>query len=119
MIRMTDNEIIKSLECCADHNNADACDDCPCLKGECISTTPYVLDLINRQKAEIEALIAGQETLQKNLAKSLKVEAYNEIAESVKIKTLAMVHSPVILTTADYIKCIDDIVKEMVGENND
>ena len=103
------------------------CDDCPHSFSKnnqesnvCkICEFNQALDLINNQKAEIEALIAGQETLQKNLAKSLKVEAYKEIAEPVKIKTLAMVHSPGILTTADYIKCIDDIVKEWAGDNND
>ena len=113
---MSDKKIIKALEEYVKENefeyfHSNTMNEYPLIK--------KALNLINRQKAEIEALIAGQETLQKNLAKSLKVEAYNEIAESVKIKTLAMVHSPVILTTADYIKCIDDIVKEWEGENND
>ncbi len=113
---MTDNDIIKALEEYVKENEFEY------FHNNMMCLYPLIknaLDLINRQKAEIEALIAGQETLQKNLAKSLKVEAYKEIAESVKIKTLAMVRSPEILTTADYIKCIDDIVKEWVGENND
>lgn len=74
---MTDNElkkwnkdaedrIIKALECCADEGNIDACDDCPCQKGKCISTTPYVLDLINRQKAEIERLQSENKLLVEN-----------------------------------------------------
>lgn len=82
-------------------------------------------ETINRQQAEIKRLdqnlkesFAEIEAL-KQINLTYKAEAYKEIAESVKIKTLAMVHSPGILTTADYIKCIDDIVKEWVGENND
>lgn len=63
---MKDNEIIKALECCGKESD---CEKCPYFKnkhhlcGE--SFNKDVLDLINRQKAEIEALIAGQETLQK------------------------------------------------------
>ncbi len=62
---MTDNEIIKALECC----EKDDCDNCPNDFGNCYANLAgYALDLINRQKAEIEALIAGQETLQKYIA---------------------------------------------------
>ena len=54
---MTDNEIIKALECCFINNN---CTGCPlqsppteeCLKVACSSA----LDLIKRQQAEIERL---------------------------------------------------------------
>lgn len=70
---MTDNEIIMALKHCCDEE-AD-CEFCPfnekCEKGgERLIT--YALDLIKRQKAEIEhttqmlnAAIAGQETLQR------------------------------------------------------
>ena len=59
---MTDNEIIKALECCACVDNA--CDDCPitstlkddCKCGEYLAKN--ALNLINRQKAEIEELEA-------------------------------------------------------------
>ena len=55
---MTDNEIIKALELCAtlDSNN---CKKCPCREicNENDGTlTKSVLDLINRQKAELEKL---------------------------------------------------------------
>ena len=54
---MTDNEIIKALECCS---NAD-CVNCPkwseeWYSGMCSDFLPMVLDLINRQRAEIERL---------------------------------------------------------------
>lgn len=48
---MTDNEIIKTLEGMINKYNSKFLDE--------------VLDLINRQQEEIEALVAGQETLQK------------------------------------------------------
>ena len=64
---MTDNEIIKALECCSSQPQ-ELCCNCPIdirkIKGGCITAlTTYALDLITRQQAEKEALIAGQETL--------------------------------------------------------
>ena len=61
-----DNEIIKALECCIKSD----CSNCPQGKMFCSDAVPmqYAIDLINRQKAEIEALINGQETLQKHIA---------------------------------------------------
>ena len=55
---MTDNEIIKALECCGSKGLLSFCDDCPyCEGGWCINKMPKdTLDLINRQKAEIERL---------------------------------------------------------------
>lgn len=54
---MTDNEIIKALGCCADEGFR--CDECPCQSfkySECYELiTREALDLINRQKAEIES----------------------------------------------------------------
>ena len=62
---MTDNEIIKALECC----KTGACLSCPKWKneyvaGECNDILHFALNLINRQKAEIEALKASEEQLQ-------------------------------------------------------
>ena len=71
---MTDKEIIKALECCVDED----CDNCPNRSGIfCIvKIESYALDLINRQQEQLEAAIAGQETLQKALA-----EKGREVAE--------------------------------------
>lgn len=68
---MTDNDIIKALEIHAD-NEAD-CSGCPIYHSDTGETCVYelsqnALSLINRQKAENEALINGQETLQKYIA---------------------------------------------------
>lgn len=49
---MTDNEIIKALECC----NKDDCDNCP-YKRNCKNVMCDVLDLINRQQAEYNNLL--------------------------------------------------------------
>lgn len=52
--KFTDEEIIKALEC---HINAEDCAGCE-MFGQCdeIILTELVLDLINRQKSEIERL---------------------------------------------------------------
>ena len=50
---MKDNEIIKALECCMN----DDCDNCPNGFGNCEHNLAKLsIDLINRQKAEIERL---------------------------------------------------------------
>ena len=69
---MTDNEIIKMLECCKqeiDDNGVicGECKKCPNYEGKtglCKEDLPtVVLDLINRQKAEIERLKGWQDLL--------------------------------------------------------
>ena len=54
---MTDNEIIRALECCM-HKNTEMCKKCPCYKDNTCKTDldVYILDLIKRQTAEIEKL---------------------------------------------------------------
>ena len=58
---MTDNKTIKALECCKVCSSPEHCGECPYV--ECTTTKGCVgemltdvLDLINRQKAEIEEL---------------------------------------------------------------
>ena len=54
---MTDNEIIKAVGCCIGNTK---CDECPMFRTQnCMNKVfGYALDLINRQKAEIERLKA-------------------------------------------------------------
>ena len=53
MIETLENIIIKALECCKN----DDCDNCPNDFGNCYANLAgYSLDLINRQKAEIDEL---------------------------------------------------------------
>ena len=67
---MTDAEIIKALECC--YTPGMSCErDCPFhIIDDCndVLMAKYVIDLINRQKAEIDILIRKKETLQDEIA---------------------------------------------------
>lgn len=58
--KFTDEEIIKGLNKLSLYTG---------FQEKHIQVLNAALDLINRQKAEIEALIAGQETLQRHFAK--------------------------------------------------
>ena len=112
---MTDEQIIKALECCGVNRD---CAGCPKEK------EPYgcyfvlcggALDLINRQKAEIERL---QKQLKKGIDlrdsvfKIVKAEAIKEFAERVKDKIPKRCKMDGIDTVNVYIY-IDNLVKEM------
>lgn len=79
---MTDNEIIKALECCA----KSSCKNCPencgsamCLKNLVIDS----LDLINRQNAEIERV--EKELMKCKIEKELLHQTINQIkSEAIK-----------------------------------
>lgn len=78
-----DNEIIKALECCLSGKDYDtACMKCP-IEPICESDDilfKYALDLINRLQDEKQALINGQETLQKHLTdKQWQIEKFEKI----------------------------------------
>lgn len=118
---MTDNEIIRALECHEDLSvNRNACERCPILNhwdcgGKMASNA---LALINRQKAEIERLeelvyLADSETANvRDLyfeEKSERAEAIKEFAE--KLKELNSQHFII------WDEHIDNLVKEMVGED--
>ena len=57
---MTDNDIIKALECCGSETTIMTCGDCPVLdvgKPDChFSNAKKALDLVNRQNKEINRL---------------------------------------------------------------
>ena len=83
---MTDNEIIKALELCATLDSRN-CKKCPCreiCKENDGTLTKLILDLINRQKAEIERLkknIDGLNIFTKNHIKVIRLQAIKEFAE--------------------------------------
>ena len=116
---MTDNEIIKALECCVkdDEGVRGFCNKgCPLFgKGEDCPEflRRNALDLINRQKAEIERLkdynenLLSANTALSNEILEIRTEAIKEFAERLK-KAF-----PSIAGAIDYIK------KEMVGDNNE
>jgi len=127
--KFTDNEIMKALECCGVNRD---CAGCPKEK------EPYgcyfvlcggALDLINRQKAMIDGLIAGQETLQKalcdknaemerlqehfrGLTKKVESEARKEFAERLKQMVFFDGGWEVLQPGT-----IDNLVKEMEGKD--
>lgn len=130
---MTDNEIIKALECC---NFGYECDYCPdnnenwCV----LDIKLQILDLINRQKAEIEKLKQENEffrkTITQNAQRALEVtveeiektksEAIKEFAERLK-DGLRGIGRSTIYGNFEYgtIKSyeIDNLVKELTEEN--
>ena len=65
---MTDNEIIKALECCT--TKGAKCSDCPAFKkvdrSDCKKYFRGAIDLITRQKAEIDRLKNENDILSKN-----------------------------------------------------
>jgi hypothetical protein len=120
---MTDNEIIKALECCMDEMGCKK--GCPCFdpkaKGSnCtiskIGIEKIALDLINRQQAEIERLEKVNDSFTDigKLYSEVKAEAIKEFADRLKInysKPLFAVGS-----YNEFIREVDNLVKEMVGE---
>ena len=85
--KLTDNEIIKALECCT---KPEVGKKCPRARGNnlcndiCVEFLLHdTLDLINRLKADKEALIKGLETLMKCISKKKEIiaELDNEVEE--------------------------------------
>ncbi len=145
---MTDNEIIKALECCKYSVHNKDCGHCPYVEcetqigcvGELLTDT---LDLINRQKEDVEiymrkekfinakcdSILDNLEKLNIDFPKAIvaaKSEAIKEIAEQVKdyfrekaIEIFGDMADSVEYLTIDTKQTeidIDNIVKEMVGE---
>ena len=114
---MTDTEIIKALECCFAKNIV--CKECPyCGSYNCPqSLGKDTIDLINRQKTEIErwkAECGNQSTLWSRHYESIfetsketiKAEAIKEFAERLKTETKGLLGA----------NFVDDLVKEMAGD---
>lgn len=124
--KSTDEEIIEALDLCTQQNGSIPCYDCPCWNDdeqECkgIDYTA-TLDLIKRQKAEIEKLNKKVEELSDVLSDTIKiryaeakVEAYKEFAERLKRSTVMAVMGNKIYAVATS-KGVDNLLKEMVGE---
>ena len=144
---MRDEEIIKALQCCSEP--CAECDECPlyCIGANCSSfeLQSYALDLINRQKAEIEKLKSENEILSRNADNAfqeglnecrelfepeIKVEAYKEFAERLKEKVENVrkkyqrlcreqgekEDEIIEIHCKGIIKLINNLLKEMVGE---
>lgn len=107
---MTDKEIIKAVECCLS-GKEELCKECP-LNGKCYGDVDYLLeslDLINRQQEQLEAAIAGQETLQKALAeKDREVERLTAEKDQL-IKTFGECQAEAV---KDFVKAVIDGINE-------
>lgn len=124
---MTDNEIIKALEC---HTGkvSKRCQVCPYTIYGCYCLDhlhPDLLDLINRQKAEIERLKGWQDLLKAEKHSLIKAEAVKEFAERLKATTMkcGIEHieyydKPPIYKLVPFVddEDIDNLVKEMAKE---
>lgn len=123
--KLTDSEIIKALGDCL-HRSCNVCIRRPeeygaterqCSRG----LMKDALSLINRLQAENERLkdtlnatIAGQETLQRYIT-TAKAEAVKEFAERLKEK-----YKPYVILGSEVAEIeIDNLLKEMLGENNE
>ena len=117
---MNDNDIIKALECCGRIKGQD-CDTCPLTELQLSECTAKVatesLDLINRQKAEIESLKHRKTELQiRN--QELQHEKSEAIKEFVKLLKDRVVKKYA-YTDVRIFNGIDNLVKEMIGEQNE
>ncbi len=124
---MTDNEIIKALECCGSNGwgeeDVRPCDNCPMQECEdCEVELPdYALNLINRQKAEIEKLKFENLALsQKRITMFERIELVNN-ARTKAIREFANRLKYGVSITSGRITCedIDNLVKGMTEETND
>lgn len=132
---MTDNEIIKALEICVDEE--DRCGECPYCQYRFDLVIPCaekngkdLLNLINRQKAEIERLQNKVEELAEVLSNSIRIryaeakaEAINELAVrfenelTEKVEEFYFVEEyEFFMSTNKVLEFFDNLVKEMVGE---
>ena len=129
--QMTDNEIIKALECFAlDYDFSETqCIGCAfehefCTVNMSVEIARPALEIINRQKAEIERLSDLLKRHQRNTrrirminaetAKKIKDEAIEEFAEILKAKADDKLPCENSVDEVD----IDNLVKEKVGDNN-
>ena len=118
---MTDNEIIKAVECCLAKENCEviSCEKCPLEKQyECMDIMFHqTLDLINRQKTDVEQL--KKDLMMCKLEKEMMYQVADEI-KSVAIKDFAERLKRERLVDRGYEilheGTIDNLVKEMAGE---
>ena len=126
--KLTDEEIIKALECCISTTNDEACVGCPFNKQKLCDKDQwalerYALDLINRQKETIETLrkcVEQHHIIRKDsksplslLTEEIRAEAYKEFAE--RLKETSVLRAGCV-PWYDIHAAIDYLLKEMVGE---
>lgn len=112
---MIDNEIKKALECCMKTEFISDCAKCEMLAFDCKDTLiENALNLINRQKAEIESLKHRKTELQirNQELQHEKSEAIKEFADRLKTETF-LAKAVESVEHVIWMNEIDNIVKEM------
>jgi hypothetical protein len=135
---LTDEDVVEGLERCISTTTDKACAGCPFNKQNLCDIDQwalerYALDLIKRQKSEIERLKSANDEkfrqwdmlaektkthyadLYNEAKDKLKAEAYKEFAERLKRSTVMAVMGNKIYAVATS-KGVDNLLKEMVGE---
>lgn len=122
---MTDEEIIKALQCCAEPYNG--CEGCPLYSNYPLCDCErYTIELINRQKAEIERLKECPKCIYEYRGEMVE---YCIQGPCSKFKTVNKIKSEAVKEFAARLKCgvpqetgvircsdVDKLVKEMVGK---
>ena len=139
---MTDNDIIKALECCCKNNNCEGCPlDFLTFSSQCASELAIKsLDLINRQQAENKAFaeiikkqddeisglrrdLLSRKNLEESFSKSVKqfekkLARTVELAKAKAYKEFAERCKDVFIKEDTFTRgLIVNLVKEMVGED--
>ena len=121
MNKLTDAEIVKALECCG--NSDSNCIYCPYL-GETYCVHKDAIDIINRQKAEIEELRKGftadMDYFASEYDSKIKAEAIKEFIKEHREVMMAFCDDDdqISLKVCEYDANTDNLVKEMVGDND-
>ena len=119
--KFTDEEVIKALELCSKSLSIKTCQKCPFyLQTNCVSALKLnAIDLINRQKAEIEKLqeefLLIFEKMESEYDAKIKAEACKEFADKLKEKRWNAECRVGYVQVVD-VGDIDEVLKEMVGE---
>lgn len=112
---MSDEEIMKALECCGDPYSI--CAECPIKDDHGCNEqlANYALDLITRQKAETERL---KKEIQITKDAYIMLQTKNEIIKSEAVKEFAKRLKCGVPQETGVIRCadVDNLVKEIVGE---
>ena len=113
---MTDNEIVKALECCVGDNDGKNCFDCPLWEiDDCQEQLLLgALNIINRLQVKNQRLTtAHPKTIEsiKKMRDKAKAEAYKEFAERLKERAKANEWNGTICGLD-----IDNLLKEIIGE---
>lgn len=134
--KLTDEEIIKALECCISATTEEACAGCPFNKQKLCDKDQwalerYAFDLINRQKAEIEKMKECPKCVYEydgevteycvqgpcpnfKTVEQIKTEAYKEFAA--RLKSYLLLNEKGSTISVISFENIDNLLKEMVDE---